>query len=121
MLFALLASEKLAGAPLRVLAREAGVSKGAAADMLERLEHEGHLGRRQAGRERPHHRGAGRPVEVVASGHHRRKELAAQGQASGGRPSRYPTPRTVSITLGLRGSRSILRRRFFTWESIVRS
>ena len=35
-------------------------------------------------------------------------------------PSRYPPPRTVCTTVGLPGSSSILRRRFFTCESTVR-
>jgi hypothetical protein len=37
------------------------------------------------------------------------------------RPSRYPPPSTVSMIRGSAGSSSILRRKFFTCESTVRS
>ena len=36
-------------------------------------------------------------------------------------PSRYPPPRTVCTICGRAASGSILRRRFFTWESTLRS
>lgn len=42
-------------------------------------------------------------------------------QSSRARPSRYPPPRMVCTIRGLPGSSSILRRRFFTCESTVRS
>lgn len=50
VLFALLAHPELAAAPVRVLAEKAGVGKTAAAEMLRRLEHEGHVGRTRTAR-----------------------------------------------------------------------
>jgi hypothetical protein len=41
-------------------------------------------------------------------------------QSSRGTPSRYPPPKTVWTIRGLPGSSSILRRKFFTCESMVR-
>jgi len=51
VLFALLAHPELANASVRVLAESAGVGKTAAAEMIQRLESEGYLGRTTNGRQ----------------------------------------------------------------------
>ena len=51
VLFALLARPELANAPVRRLAENAGVGKTAAAEMVQRLESEGYLGRTRSGRQ----------------------------------------------------------------------
>lgn len=51
VLFALLARPELANAPVRTLAENAGVGKTAAAEMVQRLESEGYLGRTGSGRQ----------------------------------------------------------------------
>lgn len=51
VLFAVLAHPQLVDAPVRVLAESAGVGKTAAAEMVQRLEHEGYLGRTTTGRQ----------------------------------------------------------------------
>jgi hypothetical protein len=51
VLFALLARPELANASVRTLAASAGVGKTAAAEMIQRLESEGYLGRTTSGRQ----------------------------------------------------------------------
>ncbi len=51
VLFALLARHELANAPVRTLAENAGVGKTGAAEMVQRLESEGYLGRTGSGRQ----------------------------------------------------------------------
>jgi len=51
VLFALLARPELTNAPVRTLAENAGVGKTAAAEMVQRLESEGYLGRTRSGRQ----------------------------------------------------------------------